>query len=91
MSDKDKLTTAEKVALCDRLIAHLAERGMVVLGPDGEPLNVRPALRACGCEAHKHGDDDSPIGDTPLRWLEIVHGITGPLADACLAAAEVEP
>jgi hypothetical protein len=31
-------------ALIDDYTAHLAERGMVVLGPDGEPLDVRPLL-----------------------------------------------
>ncbi len=63
------------------VVDHLAERGMVVLGPDG-PIDMRPALRALGQYAGAHR------GGTH-KWL-MRHGVPGPLADACLAAAEVE-
>ena len=64
-------------------IDFLAERGMVVLGPDGEPIDVRPALWALGRMAPWDDADDH-------SWLAH-RGITDTLADACLAAAEVEP
>jgi hypothetical protein len=64
------------------ILAHLAERGMVVLGADGEPLDMRPAMRALGQAA-----TDSP--GWGASWLAEL-SVTGPLADACLAAAEVE-
>lgn len=55
-----------------------------LLAPDG-PL--WPALRALGDEDMLATEDEYPgAGD----WLAD-RGITGPLADACLAAAEVKP
>jgi hypothetical protein len=45
------------------VLVYLAERGMVVLGPDGELLDVRPALRAlrelsiCFADPHAFLDD----------------------------------
>lgn len=73
-TDVDAATAGE---MADAVLAHLAERGMVVLGPDGEPLDVRPALRA----ARMWG------GSAALASF----GITGPLASTCLAAAETDP
>lgn len=73
----------------NQIIAHLAERGMVVLGPDGEPLDVRPALRALADQAMDGANWAAPY-DSATLWLGSA-GITGPLADACIAAAEVEP
>ena len=69
--------------LAEAALAFLAERGMVVLGPDSEPLDVRPAVAEAGrgwcceeCAVEFYvGERDWP------RYL----------ADACIAAAEVEP
>ena len=69
--------------MADAALAHLAERGMVVLGPDGEPLDVRPALRLQGRYA------DLVAGKQGSEWLA-KRGLSWQLADACLAAAEVE-
>ena len=61
-------------------LAHLAERGMVVFGPDGEPLDVRPALRALkGFADYRY---DMTLGDRHESLEQF--GITGPLT-------EVEP
>lgn len=71
--------------------AYLAERGMVVLGPDGEPIDVRPALRALGLDArniHEHALE--LFGHSDIRHCAR-RLAPGPLADACLAAAEVKP
>lgn len=74
-------------------INHLAERGMVILGPDDEPLDVRPALKGHGYIALDYADERYDYPDSPahrgeaMKWLTD-RGITGPLADACLAAAE---
>jgi hypothetical protein len=76
----DENTTPREEA--QRFLAHLAERGMVVLGPDGEPLDVRPALRALECWAQERRGGAH-------NWLT-ANGLPSPLADACLAAAEVE-
>jgi len=83
------------------VLAHLAERGMVVLGPDGEPIDVRPALRALGLDAwltaaNGFQEDVDPHGlgyNLRAQALTVLEhqNITGPLADAGLAAEEVEP
>ena len=96
MSTRDEL--AEIMDLCFEasndvdhmaaaVLAHLAERGMVVLGPDGEPIDVRPALRALELisRTSKSHHPEDPV------YVLMCAGITGPLADACLAAAEVGP
>ena len=67
----------------DAVLAHLAERGMVVLGPDGEPLDVRPALRDLA-EAY-----EIPKRADWVAWL--AESLSAPLAEACVAAAEVGP
>lgn len=91
---RSELTVAGKI-VADRLIAHLAERGMVVPGPDGEPQVLTPLLRALGDEAWPfkwttiNGRFHSENRPGALRRLA-EQGITGPLAAACLAAAEVE-
>lgn len=77
------------------IIELLAERGRVVLGPDGEPLRIVDALRALGDDAWpakwqtSKGRFHADYRPSALRRLA-EQGITGPLADACLAAAEVE-
>lgn len=69
------------------VLANLAERGMVIPGPDGEPLDVRPAL----ADYWKYTRALGPVSNAENRaWLIEKRHITGPLADACLAAAEVE-
>lgn len=83
------LSPAEAKAYVDAVIARLAADGVVVLGPDGEPLDVRPALAGLRGLTARYARQ--PVGVIArLEWLYQV-GITGPLADACLAAAEVEP
>lgn len=62
-----------------------------LLAPDG-PLF--PALRAPGKEAEHQAygrgyPSRTEVHTRAMRWLEL-RGITGPLADACRAAAEVE-
>ena len=86
-ADLDEDAIGGYVAMADAAIAHLAERGFLVLGPDGEPIDVRPALRALGLRADEW--DHPAIGWSALEALNS-WGIEGPLADACLAAAEVE-
>jgi hypothetical protein len=68
------------------VLAHLAERGMVVLGPDGEPLDVRPLVRTVMRSARRERGRFTDIA----TWLMNTEGYEPPLADACLAAAEVE-
>ena len=71
------------------------ETAEALLAPDG-PL--WPLLRALGDRAQATGRewagsfgwDDSIVRREGLAWLS-GNGITGPLADACLAAAEVQP
>ena len=77
------------------VFACAAERGMVVLGPDGEPLDVRPVLRALGEAAWpfkwttRNGRFHAENRPGALRRLAATN-VTGPLASACLAAAEME-
>jgi hypothetical protein len=66
----------------DTVLAHLAERGMVVLGPDGEPLRIVEALRLLAWWASERKGGRH-------TWLTM-NGLSSELADACLAAAEVE-
>ena len=67
-------------------LRYLAERGMVVLGPDGEPLDVRPLLAMARSWSKFAGLADM----APGSWL-VREGLPADLADACLAADEVEP
>lgn len=107
MSDnvKDQIAEATMYQIhgldVDTILEFLAERGMVVLGPDGEPLDVRPALRVLGSSAAAECRDIYRSMDataTPLPeyvvcgaiGLLIRDGMPTDLADACLAAAEVE-
>lgn len=76
-------TRDRAVAIVDGVLDHLAAEGMVVLGPDGEPLDVRPALRLQGRYA------DLVAGKRGSEWLA-QRGLSWQLADACLAAAEVD-
>ncbi len=71
----------------------LAERGMVVLGPDGEPIDVRPALRAIAWVAANETDFESEHDSSEVFEALESYGIGPLLAAACygLAAAEVEP
>lgn len=95
MSDNVKDELAKVVGLADAVswsladdlaeaaLAFLAERGFLVLGPDGEPIDVRPALR-----------DLAKAYEIPKRaeWVAwLAESIPAPLAEACVAAAEVEP
>ena len=104
LSDIDEIVceTVDTVDIAPRVLAHLAERGFLVLGPDGEPIDVRPALRALGDMSASLADQDSPFivvdgveregtPDELQRTCLTEFGVTGPLADVCLAAAEVEP
>lgn len=82
----------ELLELC--IFPHLAERGMVVFGPDGEPLDVRSALRALGEWAFSQAHPMAPAERrrrVALDCLRRRYGITGDLAAVCLAAVEVEP
>lgn len=77
-----------RLTIAAAVLAHLAGRGMVVLDPDGEPLDVRPALRALGhITIHQWNDGSRLVARADLAHYRI----TGPLASACLAAAETEP
>lgn len=68
----------------------LVAGGFLILDPDGNPIDPRPALRALGriCKDYdrQHPDEFPTSGDGHgyLSWF----GITGPLAGWCLAAAE---
>lgn len=80
------IRTEHVVRIIDYLLANLAERGMVVLGPDGEPLDVRPLLAMARSWSKFAGLADM----APGSWL-VREGLPADLADACLAADEVEP
>ena len=104
MSDNVKDELAKVVGLADAVswsladdlaeaaLAFLAERGFLVLGPDGEPIDVRPALRALGRMAWEMVVHHRDATAEQLRGAALTHlwawGVTGPLADTCLAAAE---
>lgn len=85
------------IVKADALLApdsQLVAGGYLILDADGNPLelDVRPLLRALGRWAL-----DQPSQRAPMdRWIRraiardclIRQGLTGPLADACLAAVE---
>lgn len=90
----------------DRLTHDVAQVVAQFFGPNDTPEDVAkalvapdglfwPALHALGKDAlwtaRAAGTHWMAIRERALDHLRVMHDITGPLADACLAAGEVRP
>ena len=86
----------EYLGLAETAIAHLAAAGMLVRGPAGDPLDVRPLVSMFMPEhvgllkRVRRAEVRAELIDE-MRKALAVRGWPDGLYDACLAAAEVAP